>query len=128
MKCFVMQNQDNQITIDSRVSEVFDMLIDGKPRKDICKYGKLQNWNVTDRQIDNYISTAKEQIAKMQIDKSFQFNKTLERYELLFVKSLENEDLKTCASILEKQSKLLGLENQSAPIDNELTFVHKIVY
>lgn len=107
--------KDNDITINARIDEIANCLINGKKTAEIHAIGKALKWNVTVRQIDNYIKQAKERIGSAVSDKSFELNLTLQRFEDLYTRCLENEDIKSAITILEKKSKLLGLE---VPIEN----------
>ena len=120
--------KDNDITINARIDKIAGYIIDGKKTAEIHAIGKGLGWNVTVRQIDNYIKQAKERIGSAVSDKSFELNLTLQRFEDLYTRCLENDDIKSAITILEKKSKLLGLE---VPIENTnniqlipLTIIH----
>lgn len=115
---------------ERRINIVYEMILSGLRRFNIISECKKLKWNVTDRQIDNYISKAREIIEQInQDDRKFILNKILAQYESLYLKSLKVQDIKTCVSILEKKSKMLGIAEPKTDDgnDNTIEFIHKIV-
>ena len=94
--------------IHHRVSEVSELILRGLYRKNILQYGA--KWGVSNRTIDNYISMANKLLIKeSQKSRDLNYAKVQKRYDSLYYKALENEDLGLAASITEKYSKLTGV-------------------
>lgn len=121
-------NKTTNIEIENRVSGIINMIIEGCSNLEI--YNLSKEWNCTRRTIDNYLVRARELIIESnKSNLEFEKNKLLHRYELLFRNSFLNQDYKTCATILNQQSKMFGLDKpeENNKQDNELIFIHKFV-
>lgn len=94
--------------IYARVNEVSELILRGLYRKDILHYGA--KWGVSNRTIDKYIGMANSLLKKQALkDFDINFSKVQRRYDSLYYKALQNEDLGLAASITEKYSKLTGV-------------------
>lgn len=95
--------------IELRVSIVSEMLIKGQGRGKIIRYGS-ENWNVGERQIENYIAKAWEKIEKntdYDIRREIQLQRA--RFEDLFQKNYTIQDYREARQVLDSIAKLLGL-------------------
>ena len=106
-----------KITAETRLETVFEMLVKGETRAKILQYAS--DWDLTDRQIDEYISRANERFRETShFDREAQIGETIERYREQYRLATEREDHKGAATIQEKLARLLGLEAPSV-VKNE---------
>lgn len=112
-----------QAEIEYRVSIVSSLIIRGKTRKEIVQFGS-KKWGISDRQVDEYISKAKEAIqeeSKSTIEADTA--KARARLEFLYDKAIGNEDY-GLARILNKD--FIEFTGIKAPDKHEIT-EHKII-
>ncbi len=86
--------KSTEIEKSNRVAIIFEAMCKGVTERDMLQHtSKLENWNVTPRQVDTYISEAKK-LFKTEAAKDIQeqFGKAIIRLEMLFQKSLEIQD------------------------------------
>ena len=103
---------------DQRVDLVCEFLIKGLTRAQMLQYiSKKTTWNVVDRQVDNYISSAKKKIKGSDIDRDFEIKKAMRRLENLYVKNEKNEDYRECRTVIESMAKLFGW-NEPSKVDH----------
>lgn len=57
--------KSTQVTYNQRVSEVVDLLLDGRTRSFILQYATNSNWGISDAQVDKYIGEANKQISEV---------------------------------------------------------------
>ena len=114
-------------TSSKRVQLIMELMVTGYSRAEIFKYvesfGKLDRngklidikpWDVTERTIDNYIKKANDLFKNESIvDKKMIAGKCYSRYEKLYNRAYKSEDYKTAASIVEKITKLFGVNEES---------------
>lgn len=104
---------------ERRVNMVYEMLLSGLSRYEITANLEKQGIKVTYRQTTNYISNATKLINQDYIEnREAARNKFLAQYNLLLKKCILSKDFKTAASILEKQSKMIGVYE---PSDNNIS-------
>ena len=95
---------------EERLNDVIKMLSDGYSRVMIEKHAKIKKWNITLRQIDNYIAKANEYFRSLsEVKREDALGTLADRYRNLYEKCLKDRDYKTAAQITEKLSRLLGL-------------------
>ncbi len=115
---------------ERRINMVYEMLLSGLSRYEISTNLEKQGIKVTYRQITNYISDATKLINEdYSENRETVRNKFLAQYNLLLKKCILSKDYKTAASILEKQSKMIGVAEPSDKNinDKELNISHTIV-
>ncbi len=115
---------------ERRINMVYEMLLSGLSRYEISTNLEKQGIKVTYRQITNYISDATKLINEdYSENRETVRNKFLAQYNLLLKKCILSKDYKTAASILEKQSKMIGVAEpkEDNDKDNTIEFIHKIV-
>ena len=103
------KSTDGEMAI--RVSIVLDMLDSGLRRAEILQNSTILDFNVSDRQIDEYIRQAneiREKQAEKNADKTYK--KVQNRLEFLYRKTVSTGDLKTALAVLDKMSELDGLK------------------
>lgn len=94
--------------IELRVSTVSEMLIKGQGRDKIIRYGS-ENWNVGERQIENYIAKAWDKIEKnTDYQLAQEIHLARARLEDLYSKNYTIQDYRECRQVLDSLSKLLG--------------------
>lgn len=115
---------------ERRVNLVYEMLLSGLSRYEITTSLEKMGIKVCYRQITRYIADATKLINSDYADnRETARNKFLAQYNLLLKKCILSKDYRTAASILEKQSKMIGVAEPSENNinDNELTISHTIV-
>ena len=85
---------------EKRINEVGSMLLMGANRANILKYADEEQWNISERQIDNYIRDYKKRCVKM-LEENLERERAvhIRRNEMLFNKSLGINDYKACLQI-----------------------------
>lgn len=115
-------NKSTKIEFDARVEEVLSLILSGYRRQNqIIHYisQKRPDWGVTDRQIKTYIRRARERIeeySKVTRDEIIQNG--LARLDMLFLRSLNVQDIKTALSVQKEIHDLTGVR---APQQHELS-------
>lgn len=100
------------IEIEKRIFSIYQILLQGyTKRRFILQYvSEKTDWNLDERQIDNYIKKAKELILeKFEDDIDFEKRLSLQRFEQLYTMNYKIQDYKECRSIIEARCKLLGI-------------------
>lgn len=107
------------LVVEHRISKIKESILIGMTTKEILERfgakeinGKFNKYyfGVSNRQIDNYIAKAKEQIRESSnFDKTKELGRAIERYDLLFKSAISKSDFKTATIINEKLTNLLGL-------------------
>lgn len=105
--------------VELRIATVYSMIIQSIPRINIVRYG-AKEWNISSRQIDDYIARAKIHISEAYGDnyKKDVLNTHLAQLDDLQNKNYKEEDYKEVRAIIESRSKLLGL---NAPDKSSIT-------
>jgi len=98
--------------VEVRINELVELILQGVSRfKDFREYSKLKNWDIGDRQLENYINRAKELLEKeSEPRRELETSKAIGRYEMLFYKAFKIQDYKTALSVQKSLCELLGLE------------------
>lgn len=105
-----MKKRADDKTIILRSKEIASMILSGE-RVDFDALA--QRWQVTTRQVANYVSDAKQMILDdTKIEIAFEKAKTYNRLENLYSLAIENLDLRTALAVIEKQSKLFAFDNE----------------
>ena len=105
---------------DKRIDVVCELLVSGASRSQMIQYvAKKTEWNLSSRQIDQYISYAKEKIKNSDIDKGFEIQRAKLRLEKLYKKNESNEDCKECRALIESMAKLFGW-NEAEKVDGNI--------
>ncbi len=117
MKRNINTNSDDNIT-QKRLDIIIEYVLAGLPTRIIkanCRMYDNKNpddklWDLSDRQIENYIRKANEYFAKQSnIKRDKELGRALARYNSLYSNSYKLQDYRTCANINEKLCNLLGL-------------------
>ncbi|MFP5437251.1 MAG: hypothetical protein ACLGH8_05670 [Bacteroidia bacterium] len=112
--------------VNERIKEIAVMLMNGYSRDKI-----LQNtsklWRVSNRQIDTYISKARENItSEIQRNVEYDYAKAITRYEFLFSKAIESLDYRLALTINKELSSLQGLYKMQVEHSGSVQFVCNI--
>jgi hypothetical protein len=95
-----------------RVEEVFKLRLGGAEFADILQYASApeQNWNVSERQIWNYVAAA-DQLVKERFDARAEhlLNRHLLQRRQLFAHAMGAGDFRTALTVLQDEAKLEGL-------------------
>lgn len=112
-------------TVRSREKEITKLLINGNSREDILHF--TSNWKLSDRQIDTYISRAKELVEKSVKRKvEYDYAKAIRRYEELYKFSIDKKDYKTALLVNKELTALQGLFKQQLEHSGEVKFICSI--
>lgn len=106
----------NSEEIQDRIDIIVDKLLLKWRRSEICKTYSVE-WNLSYRQIDDYIKWAKEEIQKYSIPATPELIKErIQEYEKLYRLSLSQSQYAVSKSILKDISELQGLLLQKLDI------------
>lgn len=95
--------------IAQRVAMVHKLLVAGASRGAIVQYGSKE-WRVSDRQIDDYIASAKETLkAQTDRDKENNLSMALARMNDIFQQCMSAKNFKGAITAQQEINKLLGL-------------------
>jgi len=96
--------------IELRIQTVAEMLIKAQGREKILRHC-AENWNIQERQADEYISRALDKIKKNRefIDIQQELDLQKARYEDLYQKNYTIQDYREARQVLDSIAKLLGL-------------------
>ena len=115
---------DHQNTYNARMAQIIRLIVDGFVRRDIMEYVVENNWDVSERQVDRYISKAREEIQSVVgREAKLAAGKSIHRLEDLYQKCIAIMDYKTALQVVKEQNDLfrlkqVGAENAGdAPLD-----------
>jgi hypothetical protein len=107
------KNKSSNVIFEERISIVTDMILSGLKRRDIIQNistNEQLKWNVTPRQIDNYISVADSIITEsIKEDRNSLIAKSFSKYQFIYKKLINVKDYKGAISAIEKCDNLMGL-------------------
>lgn len=118
--------KSSKLTINQRVAEVSEMLINGVNRASIVHYSS-DNWDISERQVDKYISKARELI-QSDIIKNLEFDyaKSIKRYESLYQKAIEIKDYRLALTVNKEITQLQGLSKMQIEHSGDVQFICSI--
>lgn len=104
------EGKSSKAEICKRVSRIFELMTQGFFDFEIVQnVSNNEGWNVSDRQIYNYISKANEMFSDYaKIKRDIELGKAITRLNVLFNKSLKVQDYKTCLMIQKEINTLMG--------------------
>lgn len=92
-----------------RTNDIYKMMLVGASRGDIIQF-VAEKWQLTESMADEYISKANEILqSKIEQSQDTEFNRALQRREMLFQKCMTVQDYKAALSVEIDRSKLLKL-------------------
>jgi hypothetical protein len=113
-----MSIKSDSSEFDKRVNTVYLLILQGFQRKQIIQYVS-ENFNVGERQTDNYLEKARE-IIKSNIDNdtNSKKNEILNQFYDLYQKNYQLEEYRECRNVLVSIANILGVE---APKKTDIT-------
>jgi hypothetical protein len=102
--------KSDRATVSQRIEEVLRIRLDGAQFHDIVQYASEQKWNVSERQLWNYITRADELLVERQ-DKNRKkvVARHLAQRQSLYARAVNAGDYRTALAILADETKLRGL-------------------
>jgi hypothetical protein len=113
-------NKSSKFVVEQRVNEIIP-LVSVLQRREIIYYCNVkQGWNLTTRQIDNYIYKARDEVKKeflkhKETSAESIFNNRMHIYK----KALKKNDLNTCRLILSDIAKMTGTDTQNIDVTSK---------
>lgn len=114
--------KSDAIEFDKRIAHVFELLCQGYNTPAIIENClNVQKYNVSERQIYNYIKKASEKyIECSDFDKQTELGKSITRLGLLFSRCLAIQDYKTALQVQRELNDMLGFKNKTASKNKEV--------
>ena len=125
------EEKATDIEKEKRIDIVCELLIKGLTTSQMFRYvSEKTKWGISSRQLDNYISEAKQKIRNSDDnDKGFEIQRAKRRLEALYRKSEEIEDIRECRAIIETSAKLFGWnEADKIDVNANINMKTKIVF
>lgn len=118
------EEKATEIEKEKRIDIVCELLIKGLTTSQMFRYvSEKTKWGISSRQLDNYISEAKQKIRNSDdSDKGFEIQRAKRRLESLYRKSEEIEDLRECRAIIETSAKLFGWNEAVKTINENINY------
>ena len=118
------EEKATEIEKEKRIDIVCELLIKGLTTSQMFRYvSEKTKWGISSRQLDNYISEAKQKIRNSDdSDKGFEIHRAKRRLESLYRKSEEIEDLRECRAIIETSAKLFGWNEAVKTINENINY------
>lgn len=118
------EEKATEIEKEKRIDIVCELLIKGLTTSQMFRYvSEKTKWGISSRQLDNYISEAKQKIRNSDDrDKGFEIQRAKRRLESLYRKSEEIEDLRECRAIIETSAKLFGWNEAVKTINENINY------
>ena len=102
--------KSSQSIVNKRIVVISEMIIEGKNRQNILQFNS-ENWNLSERQIDNYISKATSIIKSELIkDVEFDLSKAIKRFEFIYKRAIEMKDYRLA---LQTNKEICAIQNLS---------------
>jgi hypothetical protein len=105
--------------IETRINKVYDLLVNGASRAQIIQYASDKaKWEVTDRQIDTYISKANERLITLgKTHRETELGRAIARLNNLYFLSITMQNYNVALGVQREINKLLGLSLEQELID-----------
>lgn len=113
---------------EARVNKVYDMLVTGATRAAILQYvSSKTEWNITPRQVDNYIQEATAQIATLsEYHKAQELGMAIARMKSVIQMSFKSGDTARIVQAQHQINQLVG-NYQAVKTELKLTADHEIL-
>ena len=106
-----------QAETELRIQTVVEMLYKQQPRQSIVRFAS-ENWNVGERQVDNYISRATKCIKESRvIDHEFLSSNYRLALQDLYSKNYRIQDYRECRMLIELMGRMDGMFNNEVKQD-----------
>jgi hypothetical protein len=104
-----MGNKSTKLVVLERVNKVSELLLDGFSRSDIIQYASNEKWELSNRQVDDYIQKATHLYeSEVVVDREKIYKAHIRKREKLFKAAVKVGNLKVAASILNDLAKIDG--------------------
>lgn len=105
-----MGKKSTNTEIDERINTVYDLLLKAYSRTQIVRYG-AENWNIGERQMENYIARARKLMAlDAELERPQWLAAAIARLVEYERRASESNQLPVALKALEDQAKLLRFE------------------
>jgi len=116
----------SQNIVNERIVMISELLIEGKNRQNILQFNS-ENWNLSERQIDNYINKAIELIkSELVKDSEYSLSKALKRFEFIYKTAIEKEDFKLALQTNKEICAIQGLNKLEVEHSGNVQFISNI--
>jgi len=104
------QPRTTQAELQQRVSEVLHLRLHGGAFHDLLRHASEQKWNVSERQLWNYVAKADALLAEtLERDRGKVFNLHVAQRRALYLKCMSVSDYSNARAVLKDEAELLGL-------------------
>jgi hypothetical protein len=104
------EKKADQALVQSRVDEILRIRLDGASRTDILQYVAEKRWEISERQVDNYIQKTTEILrAQAKGARKGLLALHIGRREALYARAVNAGDYGRALAVLESLAKLQGL-------------------
>lgn len=104
------ENKITNVERDKRVTTIYDLLVLGTSRAQIIQYAANKEWDVSSRQIDNYIKQANDCFTQeAQAHREIELGKARRRLEDLYLKTMKLQDYQRALAVQRELNALFGL-------------------
>lgn len=124
-------SKSTQAELDLRVNEVYEQIIAGRSRGNILQYS-AENWDVSERQVDNYIKKARERMQEeLKQNYPYKLGEIIKKLDRIYHKAMcgvtrlgakgiefNDIDLSVARQALMDQAKLLGFVKETFQFDS----------
>jgi hypothetical protein len=112
-----------QNIVNERIAKISELMIEGKSRQNILQFNS-ENWNLSERQIDNYIGKATAIIKQELIkDSEFSLSKAIKRFEYIYQRAIETKDYRLAMQTNKEICTVQGLTKIEIEHSGNITFV-----
>lgn len=95
--------------VEQRVNQIYMLLLQGEPREKICQYAS-QNWGITSRQTDRYITSARQRMTQaLDVDRETLRGQAIAQRNDLYRLAYKERKYFTSLQILDSRDRILGL-------------------
>lgn len=110
----------SNIEVADRVSKVYMLLLNGLKRREIIQYAAKNEWDLTDRQIDEYIRRATDIFKAAALENmEYARNMSLNRHDDLYFKSMKINDFKTCLAVQKSRDEITGVRSNKLELSGK---------
>ncbi|MBA4192594.1 MAG: hypothetical protein C0467_31890 [Planctomycetaceae bacterium] len=100
----------SRLEVAERVEEILKIRLDGAQFHDCVTFAKEKGWNVSERQVGRYISSADELLVeRLEKKRKPVIARHIAQRQALFARAVNAADLRTALAILDSECKLRGL-------------------
>ena len=116
-------SKSSQNTVNERIIVVSELMIEGKNRQDILQFNS-ENWKLSERQVDTYISKATTLVKSELIkDVEFDLSKAIKRFEFIYKKAIEAKDYRLALQTNKDICTIQGLSKIEMAHSGSIEFI-----